>query len=78
MAVAKVRKKNKFTKEQINIFERGFTYGRSRKFKRIGEVNWTKEDWNSSLKEMQLRFGIYDNELSYYKETNYETIISVG
>jgi hypothetical protein len=71
-------KKNKFTKKQINIFERGFAYGRTRNFKRIGEVNWTKEDWNSSLKEMQLRFGIHDNELSYYKETDYETIISVS
>ena len=71
-------KKNKFTKKQINIFERGFTYGLTRGCKRIGEHKWTKEEWDSSLREIQEKFGIHDNELSFYKEQDNETLIPIS
>jgi len=60
---------NKFTKEQIQIFQRGFYYGKTRKgVKRIGEWPWHKEDWDIPLKDMQLKFGVMKNELKYFKE----------
>jgi hypothetical protein len=60
-------KKNRFTKAQIEIFDIGFKYGNSRNTNRIGEVDWTKYNLDVPLKEIQLGFGIMDNELSYLK-----------
>lgn len=61
-------KKNRFTKQQIEIFDHGFTYGSSRNnISRIGEVDWTKRNLEVPLKEIQLDFGIMDNELDYFK-----------
>ena len=61
-------RKNRFTKEQIQIFDDGFTYGSSRNnVTRIGEVDWTKRNLDVPLKEIQLAFGIMDNELDYFK-----------
>ena len=60
-------KKNRFTKAQIEIFDIGFKYGSSRNTNRIGEVDWTKYNLDVPLKEIQLGFGIMDNELSYLK-----------
>lgn len=59
---------NKFTNRQIEIFQSGFCYGQTRCIKRIGEHPWHKEDWDISLKDMQQKFGVMQNELEYYKE----------
>lgn len=60
-------KKNRFTKTELEVFDRGFTYGKSRWYKRIGEYNWEDREWNASLKTVQDNFYIYANELEFYR-----------
>ena len=60
-------KKNRFTKTELEVFDRGFTYGKSRWYKRIGEYNWEDKEWNASLKTVQDNFYIYANELEFYR-----------
>ena len=60
-------KKNRFTKTELEVFDRGFTYGKSRWYKRIGEYDWTVEELSVSLKIVQDKFSIFANELEFYR-----------
>jgi len=50
----------RFTKNQIKIFDSGFKYGQSKLnlYQRIGEMDWDKIDKNISLNEFRRNFGI--------------------
>ena len=62
-------KKNKFTKAQIKIFERGYAYGIKKQSlcNRLGDLDWTKVDQDLPLEKVQEQFGIYGNELRFFK-----------
>ena len=53
-------KAERFTKNQIIIFDSGFKYGQSKLnlYQRIGEMDWDKIDKNISLNELRINFGI--------------------
>ena len=52
-------KSDRFTKSQLKIFDSGFKYGRSKLnlYQRIGEIDWSKKDKNTSLNEFKKSFG---------------------
>ena len=58
---------NRFTKDELKVFDSGFVFGRSRYYPRIADFDWDGIDWSRSLKDIQETFGIHANELSYYK-----------
>ena len=68
-------RKTRFTKQQIEIFDKGFAYGLKRSVtwtapticKRIGEFDWTKVNWDSPFEKVQEEFGILGNELRFFK-----------
>ena len=53
-------KKERFTKEQLKIFNRGFEYGQSKLhlYQRIGEFNWSTIDKNTPLNEVKRKFNV--------------------
>ena len=53
-------KAERFTKNQIKIFDSGFKYGQSKLnlYQRIGKMNWDKIDKNISLNEFRRNFGV--------------------
>ena len=53
-------KAEKFTKNQLKIFDSGFKYGRSKLnlYQRIGEMDWTKIDKGITLRELRTGFGL--------------------
>ena len=53
-------KAERFTKNQIKIFDSGFKYGQSKLnlYQRIGEMDWDKIDKNISLNEFRRNFGV--------------------
>ena len=53
-------KSERFTKKQLKIFDSGFKYGRSKLnlYQRIGEIDWSKKDKNTSLNEFRKSFGV--------------------
>jgi len=53
-------KSERFTKKQLKIFNSGFKYGRSKLnlYQRIGEIDWSKKDKNTSLNEFRKSFGV--------------------
>ena len=53
-------KKERFTKEQLKIFDRGFEYGQSKLhlYQRIGEFDWNTMDKNTPLNEVKRKFDV--------------------
>jgi len=53
-------KGERFTKNQLKIFDSGFKYGQSKLnlYKRIGEFDWNKIDKNTPLDKVRKSFGI--------------------
>ena len=53
-------KGERFTKNQLKIFDSGFKYGQSKLnlYQIIGEMDWDKIDKNISLNELRINFGI--------------------
>ena len=53
-------KKERFTKEQLKIFEAGFKYGQSKLhlYQRIGEFNWSTIDKNTPLNQVKRKFNV--------------------
>ena len=53
-------KKERFTQEQLKIFDEGFKYGRSKLhlYQRIGEFNWSTIDKNTPLNEVKRKFNV--------------------
>ena len=53
-------KGERFSKNQLKIFDSGFKYGQSKLnlYKRIGEFDWDKMDKNTPLDEVKKSFGI--------------------
>ena len=53
-------KSERFTKNQLKIFDSVFKYGRSKLnlYQRIGEIDWSKMDKNISLNEFRRSFGV--------------------
>ena len=53
-------KKERFTKEQLKIFDEGFKYGQSKLplYQRIGEFNWNTIDKNTSLDDVRKKFNV--------------------
>lgn len=59
--------KNRFNDKQLKIFDKGFEYGRSRHYNNIARFDWNSIDWDLPFYDIQYKFGIFDNELDYYK-----------
>ena len=53
-------KKERFTQEQLKIFDKGFKYGRSKLhlYQRIGEFDWSTMDKNTPLNEVKRKFNV--------------------
>ena len=53
-------KKERFTQEQLKIFDEGFMYGQSKLhlYQRIGEFNWSTIDKNTPLNEVKRKFNV--------------------
>ena len=53
-------KGERFSKNQLKIFDSGFKYGQSKLnlYKRIGEFDWDKMDKNTPLDKVRKSFGI--------------------
>ena len=53
-------KAERFTKNQLKIFDSGFKYGQSKLnlYKRIGEFNWSTMDKNTPLNEVKRKFDV--------------------
>ena len=53
-------KKERFTQEQLKIFDEGFKYGQSKLhlYQRIGEFNWSTIDKNTPLNEVKRKFDV--------------------
>ena len=53
-------KKERFTQEQLKIFDRGFKYGQSKLplYQRIGEFDWNTIDKNASLDDVRKKFNV--------------------
>ena len=53
-------KTERFTKNQLKIFDSGFKYGQSKLnlYKRISEFDWDKMNKNTPLGEVRKSFGI--------------------
>ena len=53
-------KAERFTKNQLKIFDSGFKYGQSKLnlYKRIGEFNWGKIDKSKPLNEVKKSFAV--------------------
>ena len=53
-------KKERFTQEQLKIFDRGFSYGQSKLhlYQRIGEFDWSTMDKNTPLNEVKRKFNV--------------------
>ncbi len=53
----------KFNNQHLAIFDLGFDYGRSRKFKNITLVDFSEVDHYSKISTIRKSFDIYDNDL---------------
>ena len=53
-------KGERFSKNQLKIFDSGFKYGQSKLnlYKRIGDFDWDKMDKNTPLDEVKKSFGV--------------------
>ena len=53
-------KKERFTQEQLNIFDKGFKYGQSKLplYQRIGEFDWNTMDKNTPLNQVKRKFNV--------------------